>query len=48
MLGEDPDFLESNGDDRKPIVKFDFARAFESWGYDPAKHGDDKVVEACE
>lgn len=48
MQGEDLDTLESNGSDRKPIIRFDFARAFESWGYDPAKHGEDKVVVALE
>lgn len=48
LEGESAENIEENGGDRKPIVRFDFARAFEAWGYDPAKHGPDKVVVANE
>ena len=33
-------------ENRKPINHFDYAKAFEEWGYNPKVDGPDKVVKA--
>ena len=35
-------------EDRKPITKFDYSKAFPAWGYNPILDGLEKVVEARE
>ena len=36
----------ASDDNRKPIGRFSYERAFPAWGYDPAKHGADLTVVA--
>lgn len=38
--------MVAEGKGKKPIRRFDYAQCFPAWGYDPKKHGPDKVVEA--
>lgn len=43
LKGED---IAAGDDDRPPIIKFTYEKAFSSHGYDPQKHGDDPTVVA--
>lgn len=44
----DGDPYAAEESERPCIIRFDYKRAFSAWGYDPAKHGPDLVVEAQE